>query len=139
VGVLGFFMELLPHEKIIDEHEWTTLTNKSVVQEKESFFGNLSYTEIPIDKIDSISRIHVFRKIFLFLALFFWFFGGYNYYQESPEGLVLVSAIIGGLSFLFYFVTASKNLIIKGGNEIIIEEARGAGKFVRKLRHEIYS
>lgn len=65
-------MKLIPNEKIIIEHEDAILTNNSLIQEKETFFGGFSYTEIPINKITSISREHIYQKVFLFL--FFIFF-----------------------------------------------------------------
>ena len=132
-------MKKIKNEEIIEEHGWSILTNNSIIQEKESYFGNSSYLEIPINKIDSISRNHVFKKIFLVLAAIIFILGIYSY--RSNQNFEIIIYYLGGiiLSFILYIFTARKELIITAGNQAILEDAKKAGNFVHKLREIMYN
>lgn len=135
-------MKTIPNEEIIAHHNEVILTNFAVIKEERTLFGNLNYTEIPIKRINSLSREHVFKKRFLIIGLIAIILGGF--YFEDISNLSNITYvrfspfIIGTLFFLLFIITGKKNLVIRAGEAEIKEDTNGAGEFVDKLRKRIY-
>jgi len=135
-------MERITHEEEIAEHKSITLTNKAVIQEEETWFGNLDYMEIPLEKIESISRRHVCNNSLLIIGIVILFLGLFALDPLSSvfnSRYLLLAPFVIGFIFLFIFVlTGKKEIIIRAGTVEMVEDAKGAGKFVNRLRHQIY-
>ncbi len=139
-------MKILKNEKVKASHGSLILTNKRIIQRKESW-GKEYTKEIPLNKIDSISYIYARNHTLLLFGCLIMFCGiAFVIFSSGSSNEIL--DILGILGFLMIPVGAAlvilaallpKEVIeIKSVTLEIREEGKGMDKFINALRNEIY-